>query len=146
MIKRSLSNPKSWSLLLYLAACCMPVLTFTKGTSNDVWPGIAAAGMGWLGIFVGEFAWLANPLWLLSTILTWTQRLRMFAIALAGMALLLGLTALRLQGKVVPGDEGGVTTSTITGVHSGAYIWLASLVLQLAASLGLLSSKPRANA
>jgi hypothetical protein len=61
------------SLLLYALACVLPVLDFSKSDWNHDTKGpvvgYVALISGWLVIAIGQFAWLANFLWLLSLIL-----------------------------------------------------------------------------
>ena len=119
------------ALGLFLVACLFPALTFQKGGQPaDAWPGWGALLLGWLGLFVGVFAWLANPLLLLSWILLLCGRIRAARVC-SLLAILVASSMIALWGMELPGDEGGVTKMQISGIGLGCYLWWACLLQTL---------------
>jgi hypothetical protein len=54
-------------ILIYGAACSLPALVFScyypgndSPPATDVWFGLAILGLGWMSLFFGCVAWLAN--------------------------------------------------------------------------------------
>jgi len=115
-------------LILYVLACWYPALEWTKaGTPNDIMLGLRALALGWSGIFAGVFAWYANPLWLAGMILL-AFRKPTWALAPALLAIPIAFTVYSDLNRALPGDEGGVTTTTIIKLLPGCYVWFASIV------------------
>lgn len=90
--------------------------------------GAAILAFGWLSPLVGNFAWFANPLFLWSLL-----RLRFGkpAVGLALLSTLLSLDAFRFSRYLL--DEGGATTP-VYGYGWGFVLWLAALLVLLAAA------------
>ena len=119
------------SLVLFVAACCLPAVEFRKNAAGSVvWFGGEALAMGWLGVLLGQFAWLANPLLVFSGPLL-ALRLRLPAIACAGLAVLFSLNTFVLFGMEVPGDEAGVNKLYLQALREGAWLWFGSLGVML---------------
>ena len=114
------------SLLLYALACCLPALEFQKGLTPESKWGAEVLAIGWSGIFAGVFGWYANPFWALGLLCAQIQKPIPAAIA-GAISLAIGCTTFWIIGRVLPGDEGGVTTVTVTRLLPGCYVWLASL-------------------
>ena len=79
---------------------------------------------GWMGVLVGIYAWLANPLvfaaWLL------TARYRAQAVVLAGLALLFGMSFLS-QHQIAVDEAGNVGFVHLDAI--GYWCWLASFAV-----------------
>ena len=119
------------SVVLYVVACNLPALEFRRNEAGtDVWYGGQAAGIGWLGIFVGQVAWFANPLWLLAGVLLFAGRPK-WSMACSCLALLLSLDTWSLYDQVLAGDEGGVSKLYLRRIREGTYVWLASFITVL---------------
>ncbi|WP_155631104.1 hypothetical protein [Burkholderia cepacia] len=109
------------SVVLYLVA--MFTAPFRTGAPDphpwaDGWQVLLT---GWMGLFFGIFAWLANPLvfaawWLIA------KRRRTQALALAVLALLFGLSFLT-QHRIVVNEAGGVEPVHLDAI--GYWCWLA---------------------
>jgi hypothetical protein len=114
------------SIVLFVVACCVPALEFTKSGTKDILSGGNVLGVGWSGIFAGVFAWYANPIWLLALIMGLIGKPKIAAIA-GIAALLIGLTTFTLFGESLPADVGGTNQMMMTRTLVGCYILLASL-------------------
>jgi hypothetical protein len=120
-------------ILIYGAACSLPALVFShyspgndSPTAADAWFGLAILGLGWMSLFLGCVAWLANILFLL-TLLFFLMGWRWLTVISGGLALLLSLDTFRLFLIEWPGDEGGVTRASLQTLQPGAWLWLASI-------------------
>ncbi len=117
------------SVALYAIACCLPALEFKNSASpNDVMLGVRALAVGWSGIFGGVTAWYANPFWVFSLLLAWLRR-PLLAIVAAGIAVAIACTIFSDLGRELPGDEGGVTRTTMVRLLPGFYAWVASMIV-----------------
>ena len=130
-MKPAASNPHrlfiGFSVFLYLAACVAPCLEVTQ-KSDPVWPGWQILLMGWLGVLVGQFAWLANPLWL-GGLIFFALRKWTVALILSGLAILPTFNTLTMFVTELPADEGGMNTFHLVRLRIGFYLWLASLAV-----------------
>lgn len=115
------------SAAVFLLACCLPALEFSKERTPDVLSGFNVLAVGWSGIFAGVVAWYANPIWLFALAMAFINRPKLAAGA-SLLALLIGCTTFSLFGKVLPADEGGVTHMTLQKLLPGAYVWLIGLI------------------
>lgn len=113
------------SLAFYLTACALPAMTLEN---RDVWYGWATLLMGWMGLFIGQFGWLANFPYLAALITLLCRQWRTTAI-LTAVAFLIGLHAFALLNREIPLDEGGVNKGTIVAIGMAPWVWLASIVL-----------------
>jgi hypothetical protein len=124
------------SVALYLVACATPALVFS-GRGTETWFGIEALATGWLGIFVGQFAWFANPLlaiaWLLVLLRRWIG-----ATVTTVLALLVAANTFQLYAGEIPGDEGGVVKLHFEYPHVGFAFWMLSMFVVLVGAVGLL--------
>jgi hypothetical protein len=97
------------SLALFVAACCMPAIAFSKppgSGSVDTWSGVTVLLMGWLG----------------TSLLLIPARGRIPALILCVLALALSLTALGFPGRIVDADERGVSQQQIEPLRAGAAV------------------------
>ncbi len=116
------------SLVLYVLACCLPVLEFKNSNSaNDVMLGLRALAVGWSGIFAAIFSWYANPTWLMGVILLCLRKPAP-ALVMGLSAVALACTTVLLLGRELPADEGGVTKTTVIKLLPGFYVWIASMI------------------
>ncbi|UXU85869.1 hypothetical protein [Burkholderia sp. S-53] len=119
---RAVTSLLALSVLFYLVA--MFTAPFRTGAPDphpwaDGWQVLLT---GWMGVFFGIFAWLANPLVFAAWWLT-VKRLRAHAVALAALALLFGLSFLT-QHQIVVNEGGGVEPVHLDAI--GYWCWLAS--------------------
>ena len=126
------------AVMSYVAACVTPVLRFDQ-IENAMRPpqimkGYEVLLLGWQGVFIGNFAWMANVLLLASALLLLTSRVRAASIC-AAIAFVVALQTLTLFGARVIADEGGVTHMTMSRLYVGFYLWIASIAVVLAGSL-----------
>lgn len=112
------------SLFLFLVACVTPAMVFSK----DTWFGYGVLFGGWEGLFLGQFAWFANPFWALSLLLAFFRRW-ILTIIVGGVAVLIAFDAFAFIGARVPLDEANVNSMIFQSYHIGFYFWLASLLI-----------------
>ena len=116
------------SLVLFALACASPTLIFLRnGTSDETWAGYIVLLLGWLGPFLGQFAWYANPL-LFVGMITFLVRQWVATIVLIALALLMAANTCLLFFQEVPADEAGVNMLTLQNLHIGFYLWIASIL------------------
>lgn len=98
--------------------------------------------MGWLTVplSLSGLAWLANPLLIISWVLTWKEhRLNwLFALLAAGFSLLF------LAGHSIPRDEAG-NMEKITGVQGSYWLWVAACLVQLTGSIVFMLRKKKSS-
>lgn len=111
------------SLVLYVIACATPAMVFDKET----WRGYEVLLSGWMGVFLGQFAWFAHFFWWLSLVLAFLRRW-FLTMAATALAFLIALDAFSFVGKTVPLDEAFVKTMLFQSYHIGFYFWLASIL------------------
>lgn len=118
-------HPRWISVALWLLSCILPAVVLGNG---HTWIGAIAFLFGPLGLIWFVPCWLANPFWLASVLLSFSER-RKFASAWTGvLAAVLGLTILFLPGpKVGSGDWSTVRTDEF---RIGAVVWLGALLIQ----------------
>src|SRR5262249_32211982 len=123
--------------VVLLAISCILFVTslFNEGYSDDRGgrpaPALLLFLIGWLGVFLGFIAWLANPLLLMGWILLAVRRRRSAAACAFAAAVCAGSF---LFCKPIVSDDAG-HRSRITGYGLGYWLWLASAAVLLAASL-----------
>lgn len=129
-------------LLLFVLACATPCLEMSH-KSDPVWYGLRILVLGWMGILVGQFAWLANPLWVVGLCLLAFRKWSAAAIV-SGLSLLFALNTLALFVMPLPADEASVNKTSLVQFRIGFYFWLASLVLLFAKAFMMRApSRPR---
>ena len=122
--------------ILYVAACFVPALLFHKfildPSAYDVthWTGAQVLGMGWMGALVGQFAWYANPFWLLGWLCLLFRR-PIWARIWFIITLLIAFHTFMLFGQILPADEAGVNRMMLIDLLIGAYLWFASIGIGL---------------
>ncbi|QIG81314.1 hypothetical protein [Stakelama tenebrarum] len=112
--------------MLVLAAVWMASLAFPVFDADGILgPGGWFLAFGWMGLIVGDWAWLANPAFFLALLLLWFGRMaRPLGIAALGvLALVLLGEALRTS---ILTNEGGLS-SEITQRLTGYYLWIIAL-------------------
>lgn len=112
-----------WSLLLasvtmYLLSLALPALHFEF---RQPLQGYAVLGWGWWGILTFDFAWFANPAYLLSVLF---YRNGSYVASLAACCVALGLGLLAPATKEWWFHEGAPTQ--ITALGTAYYVWLGS--------------------
>lgn len=106
------------------------ILEYCKGWKlpiADSYYGYRVLLSGFLGVFVGVFAWFATPLMLLALLLS-TLRKRLAAMILSVASIALGLQSYML--KAIPFNESSMDPGNLNFVDhlgSGFYVWTASL-------------------
>jgi hypothetical protein len=123
------------AVVLYASACGSTAMQFPpiNGRSQD-WDGLSVLMIGWLGVFLGLFAWYAN----LGLFAAWTSMLLRSPVVafVAGMiGLLISLDAFRVVGMELPADEAGVRKITPQALGVAYPLWTASLLLTTGAAL-----------
>lgn len=116
------------SLVLFGLACASPTLIFLRnGTSDETWAGYMVLFLGWMGPFIGQFAWYANPLLFLGMI-TFIFRKWLATLVFIVLTLLMAANTFLLFFQEVPADEAGVNMLTLQNLHIGFYLWTASIL------------------
>jgi hypothetical protein len=124
------------SVVLLAISCVLFVTSlFNEGYYDDRGGPPARAFLllliGWLGLFLGFIAWLANPLLLMGWLLLAVRQRRSAAACAFAATVCAGSF---LFCKTIVSDEAG-HHSRITGYGLGYWLWLASAAVLLAASL-----------
>lgn len=135
------------SLALFVLACLLPALHFRNVTATGVGAlnsqhGGGVLAFGWLSLFVGQTAWLANPFWMLGMLLQGLGR-RLGARVCLALAAVLAVTTVRLSGAVLPADEAGVNKMQLDSFGPGAWAWFAAIGLGLVATLLPVAQPPQ---
>lgn len=116
-------------LAFFLIACACPALLFRHtGGTIDVWEGGKALGLGWMGLLVGQFAWCANPVMVLSLIFLLFRRW-LAATILALVALAIAANTLLLFSQEIPADEANTYKLRLEHLGIGFYFWVASMII-----------------
>jgi len=117
-------------LVLFLIACVAPALEFrdTNTPSPNVMQGFQILLMGWLGVFVGQLAWFANPLFAIGLLLLSLRR-RTASLICGAVAVLVAGDTLVLFSQQLPANEGDVGKLILQHLKAGFYLWAAALVL-----------------
>jgi hypothetical protein len=131
------------SALLFVIACVLPAFALREvvgGTARDEWSGGAILGMGWLGLFIGNLGWYANP----PLVIGWVALAR-FAFggpnARPGKTpLICGVIALVLGASVfqlskIPANEGG-GMNQVEQLLPGVFVWLGSIICLVLGGVG----------
>jgi hypothetical protein len=126
---------------IYILACCCPALRldhYYPGSntpqSSETWFGWTALFLGWLGIFVGSVAWLANFVLGLTVVLL-LSGLRWASLICSTLTLLLSLDFFPLFSAKIPADEGGVGQAVLQPAEIGVWFWFASIAAAFVAAL-----------
>ncbi|MFJ4144825.1 hypothetical protein [Pseudomonas sp. NPDC089734] len=106
------------ALMLWIISLFLPVAVSSK---NEITPGWLALYMGWAGIGIFQFAWFANPFFLISLIRLQISR---SAVELAVIALLLSLNTFTFPAHVFG----------VYGYGWGMILWFLAIALMVAAA------------
>jgi hypothetical protein len=132
------NNPKprySWrgrflvlaiTMVIYLIACSTPALEFNDA-DDPIYFGFRIVVIGWLGAFIGQFAWFAN-LFLLVSIFLLLFRWWISTFVSSVLALLMALQTFLLFSQKVPANEAATRYIELQSLKIGFYFWLASLL------------------
>ena len=127
--------------IIYIVACCCPALRLdhyysgdSSPQSNETWLGWTALVLGWLGIFVGSVAWLANAC-LGLTLIFLLCGLRWASLISSVLAALISFDFFQLFSAKIPADEGGVGTLVLRSPEIGVWLWFASIAGGFVAAL-----------
>ncbi len=115
------------SLLLFVLACATPCLEMSQ-KSDPVWYGLRILVLGWMGFLAGQFAWFANPFWVIGLCLLAFRKWSAAAIV-SGLSLLFALNTLVMFVMPLPADESNVNKTYLVQFRIGFYLWLASLAM-----------------
>ncbi|MEO1210060.1 MAG: hypothetical protein AAFX78_11010 [Cyanobacteria bacterium J06638_20] len=134
---KSLHSPMLLSLAFYGLALALPAFNFlNRGEFNTVpdgaltlMPGWEVLALGWLGIFVWQFAWFANIAYFASLGL-WLNRAWRTAVILSLIAVGLGLNTLFLFVQELPSNGAGATRY-LQSLQPGFYCWMLGLSIPL---------------
>jgi hypothetical protein len=127
----------SISAILFVIACATPGLYVTSTNANSgPWLGLHILVIGWTAFFVGQFAWFANCLLLLAAVMLLLRRWLTTVVILL-IALPFAAQTFMLLGQDLPADEAGVNRMHVTGIGTGYYFWLASLIVPIPGALWL---------
>ena len=124
------------SIAAYVASLRLPALIFQQHESLY---GIEVLLWGWWGVLVLEFAWFANPAYLLAIAGCMGESPKLTKLA-STVGLMLGLTS--FHAKEWWFDEGSGTL--IIGLGPGFYVWMLSLCILLVGAFFTSPSRRRA--
>ena len=120
------------SMLLYCGSLTQAALYTDKPADGGAFPALLLLLGGWLGLFAGVLAWLANPLLAFTWALLIPRRTRFVALLCAVASL--GFAVSFLGQDEIMTDEGG-TQSRITAYGPGYWLWTASIATALTGCL-----------
>lgn len=120
-------------LLLWFASLLLPTL---RTNGSDWGYGWWILASGWMGILVGQFEWLANPLLILAVLLLARKRAARGLLGTAGVLLFLLCAKVAATASLID-NEGGIP-HPIELRFVGYWCWLASI--GLAGGLSLLAA------
>jgi hypothetical protein len=141
---------RTFCYVLLALSCVLFVLSlfnecyfFDRAGEKKSGSGLLLLLIGWLGVFQGIFAWLANPFLLVGWFLLVGRLPRAAAVCAFAATVCAGSFLLY---KTILTDEAG-NHSKITGYGMGYWLWLASAVALLAASfVAVIGSRNHAGA
>ncbi len=116
------------SMLLFAVSLALDGFYVDRGSDSAWSPCLGLLLIGWMGMFDGIFAWLANPFLLVAWVLMLIPRARFVAPIFAIVAILLALSFLLHEQIMV--DEAG-NYAKITGYGTGYWLWVASMAAAL---------------
>ncbi|MCP3060113.1 hypothetical protein LXT21_15120 [Myxococcus sp. K38C18041901] len=133
------------SALLFVLGCAQPALVLHNtgtGKEESLW-GMAILLTGWLGVFVMQMGWFANPLLLLTLLLLLMGRYR-GAYWAGVVTVLVGLSTLSWYLNPIPADEGGSPDRQLELLHPtlGYFFWMGSLLVGPATAVILGRKEP----
>jgi hypothetical protein len=109
------------SIALYLSSLLLPAITFAH---HEPLSGLHVLAWGWWGVLSLNFAWFANPAYLVAVISLLSRRHRV-ALITSCSAFVLGLLA--FFAKQWWFNEGSGTD--IAGLGAAFYVWMLSLLV-----------------
>ncbi|SET76455.1 hypothetical protein SAMN05443572_103120 [Myxococcus fulvus] len=120
------------SAILFVLGCAQPALVlYNTGTGKEdsMW-GMTLLLTGWLGVFLMQGGWFANPLLLLTLTLLLMGRYR-GAYWTGVVTVLFGLSTLSWYLYSIPADEGGSPDRQLELLHPtfGYFFWMGSLLV-----------------
>lgn len=134
------------SLVLFTLACVTPALEFqsyqviqNKKVLGELvtWFGWVCLYKGLMAIFIGQFAQFANIFYVVALLML--QEKSYLTAAMSSLfALLSGLHTFCLGKMNVYNDDAGVVKLTFLHPSIGFYLWMASFLVLLALSIGLM--------
>ncbi len=119
-------------VVLYAIACALPALHL-EGI-RTTWSGVEAMVLGSLGVRLGHYSWLANIPGLAALWCVMKGRTKA-AIACSVLAVLLSLQTFWLPGTEISLGSESFNRVRVVSVGAGCYVWIAALLLPLAAAL-----------
>jgi hypothetical protein len=125
------------SVLLFAASLALRAFHLDSDDGQNPWPGLGLLVMGWLGLFTGVVAWLANPALAAAWILILFAR-RFDKSAVLAALCAVGLALSFLLHRTLIRDEAG-NLANITGY----WLWVASAATALLASIAVVASGSR---
>lgn len=120
------------SILIYIVSLTMPIYS-TAGFEDveNYWEGAYLLLIGIFGVFIGVYAWLANPLFLGVAIIFWTTDYRKRMLFFSVLAILLSLSFL-LNDTILVNEAGHY--KAIAERRCGYWLWVSSMVLMAVAN------------
>jgi len=132
-----------WLSIALFALCLANDGYYIEGPDPRAWaPAWGLLLFGWIGLFSGTIAWLANPALLTAWVMFYFGRYRRSAaFALIAAALMVSF----LFAKTVVSSE-APTYSKVTGYGLGYWLWVASAFVLLIGAIRTSLSSPNAEA
>lgn len=126
------------SLMLFTASLTQDCFFIDRADNPRAWSsGFGLLAVGWLGVLVGVYSWLANPTLLIAWLAMWSPNYKRYSIGASAIALLLALSFLLHESLMT--DEAG-NRSRVTGYGIGYWLWIGSMALALVGSCSWLGS------
>ncbi len=127
-----------WNAAIF--ACSLPFDAYTTawhGESSQ--NGFGLLLVGWLGVLMGYFEWIANPLLLMAWICLWVRKPRHaipFAVAACAIAF-----AFAFRDKILVNEAGNICR--IVSLDAGYWLWISSAAGTLGSAIAMAFGKGR---
>ncbi|NOK00695.1 MULTISPECIES: hypothetical protein [Myxococcus] len=137
------------SAILFVLGCALPavVLYNTGSRQEDSMWGVSLLLVGWLGVFVMQWGWFANPLLLLTLALLLMGKYR-GAFWVGVVTVLVGLSTLSWYLHSIPADEAVSPDRQLELLYPtlGYFFWMGSLLVGPASAFILAKKEAEAKA
>jgi succinate dehydrogenase/fumarate reductase cytochrome b subunit len=120
------------SVATFVSSLPWSVYTTLPGKESEWGEGLALLLFGWLGVFYGYFAWLANPALLLAWFFMSSPSSRLAAIGCAVIACALAASFLGVR-EILINEAGHI--GKIVALGAAYWLWLVSTVMAVIASV-----------
>lgn len=138
MLRRRGRSLAKWNATIFV--CSLPFGAYSTTLHGEsAANGFGLLLVGWLGLPIGYFEWIANPLLLTAWICLWIRRPG-YAASFAAAACAIAV-AFMLRDKVLINEAGDIRR--IISLDTGYWLWVASTATTLASAIALIIQNRR---